>query len=100
MISLVAERIAELLHISIEQAEKIAPQLQHEIFLNNIIVSLNVVLVVVFFSTFLIVLSIDEDGKIFKPMVWACRISAITLLVLLVAWQFLTPTLTLFRTLK
>ena len=100
MISLVAERIAELLHISIEQAEKIAPQLQHEIFLNNIIVSLNVVLVVVFFSTFLIVLSIDEDEKIFKPMVWACRISAITLLVLLVAWQFLTPTLTLFKTLK
>nr|DAQ02550.1 MAG TPA: hypothetical protein [Caudoviricetes sp.]DAX76636.1 MAG TPA: hypothetical protein [Caudoviricetes sp.] len=100
MISLVAERIAELLHISIEQAEKIAPQLQHEIFLNNIIVSLNVVLVVVFFSTFLIVLSIDEDEKIFKPMVWTCRISAITLLVLLVAWQFLTPTLTLFRTLK
>lgn len=100
MISLVAERIAELLHISIEQAEKIAPQLQHEIFLNNIIVSLNVVLVVVFFSTFLIVLLIDEDEKIFKPMVWTCRISAITLLVLLVAWQFLTPTLTLFRTLK
>nr|DAQ06116.1 MAG TPA: hypothetical protein [Caudoviricetes sp.] len=100
MISLVAERIAELLHISIEQAEKIAPQLQHEIFLNNIIVSLNVVLVVVFFSTFLIVLSIDEDEKIFKPMVWTCRISAITLLVSLVAWQFLTPTLTLFRTLK
>lgn len=100
MISLVAERIAELLHIPIEQAEKIAPQLQHEIFLNNIIVSLNVVLVVVFFSTFLIVLSIDEDEKIFKPMVWTCRISAITLLVLLVAWQFLTPTLTLFRTLK
>nr|DAY20958.1 MAG TPA: hypothetical protein [Caudoviricetes sp.] len=100
MISLVAERIAELLHISIEQAEKIAPQLQHEIFLNNIIVSLNVVLVVVFFSTFLIVLSIDEDEKIFKPMVWTCRISAITLLLLLVAWQFLTPTLTLFRTLK
>ena len=100
MISLVAERIAELLHISIEKAEKIAPQLQHEIFLNNIIVSLNVVLVVVFFSTFLIVLSIDEDEKIFKPMVWTCRISAITLLVLLVAWQFLTPTLTLFRTLK
>lgn len=100
MISLVAERIAELLHISIKQAEKIAPQLQHEIFLNNIIVSLNVVLVVVFFSTFLIVLSIDEDEKIFKPMVWTCRISAITLLVLLVAWQFLTPTLTLFRTLK
>ena len=100
MISLVVERIAELLHISIEQAEKIAPQLQHEIFLNNIIVSLNVVLVVVFFSTFLIVLSIDEDEKIFKPMVWTCRISAITLLVLLVAWQFLTPTLTLFRTLK
>lgn len=100
MISLVAERIAELLHISIEQAEKIAPQLQHEIFLNNIIVSLNVVLVVVFFSTFLIVISIDEDEKIFKSMVWICRISAITLLVLLVAWQFLTPTLTLFRTLK
>lgn len=100
MISLVAERIAELLHISIEQAEKIAPQLQHEIFLNNIIVSLNVVLVVVFFSTFLIVILIDEDEKIFKPMVWTCRISAITLLVLLVAWQFLTPTLTLFRTLK
>lgn len=100
MISLVAERIAELLHISIEQAEKIAPQLQHEIFLNNIIVSLNVVLVVVFFSTFLIVLSIDEDEKMFKPMVWTCRISAITLLVLLVAWQFLTPTLTLFKTLK
>ena len=100
MISLVAERIAELLHISIEQAEKIAPQLQHEIFLNNIIVSLNVVLVVVFFSTFLIILSIDEDEQIFKPMVWTCRISAITLLVLLVAWQFLTPTLTLFRTLK
>lgn len=100
MISLVAERIAELLHISIEQAEKIAPQLQHEIFLNNIIVSLNVVLVVVFFSTFLIILSIDEDEKIFKPMVWTCRISAITLLMLLVAWQFLTPTLTLFRTLK
>lgn len=100
MISLVAKRIAELLHISIEQAEKIAPQLQHEIFLNNIIVSLNVVLVVVFFSTFLIVISIDEDEKIFKSMVWTCRISAITLLVLLVAWQFLTPTLTLFRTLK
>lgn len=100
MISLVAERIAELLHISIEQAEKIAPQLQHEIFLNNIIVSLNVVLIVVFFSTFLIVLSIDEDEKIFKPMVWTCRISAITLSMLLVAWQFLTPTLTLFRTLK
>lgn len=100
MISLVAERIAELLHISIEQAEKIAPQLQHEIFLNNIIVSLNVVLVFVFSSTFLIVISIDEDEKIFKSMVWTCRISAITLLVLLVAWQFLTPTLTLFKTLK
>nr|DAS24267.1 MAG TPA: hypothetical protein [Caudoviricetes sp.] len=70
MISLVAERIAELLHISIEQAEKIAPQLQHEIFLNNIIVSLNVVLVVVFFSTFLIIISIDEDEKIFKSMFW------------------------------
>ena len=100
MINLVVERIAELLHISIEQAEKIAPQLQHEIFLNNIIIGLNVVLVVVFFSTLLIVLAIDEREKIFKPMVWACRISAITLLVLLVAWQFLTPTLTLFRTLK
>ena len=100
MISLVAERIAELLHISIEQAEKIAPQLQHEIFLNNIIVSLNVVLVVVFFSTFLIVLSIDEDEKIFKPMVWTCRISAIMIVVIIIAWQFLTPTLTLFRTLK
>lgn len=100
MISLVAERIAELLHISIEQAEKIAPQLQHEIFLNNIIIALNVVLVVVFISTILIVLVIDEREKIFKPIVWTCRISAITLLVLLVAWQFLTPTLTLFRTLK
>nr|DAX51020.1 MAG TPA: hypothetical protein [Caudoviricetes sp.] len=100
MISLVAERIAELLHISIEQAEKIVPQLQHEIFLNNIIIGLNVVLVVVFFSTLLIVLVIDEREKIFKPIVWTCRISAITLLVLLVAWQFLTPTLTLFRTLK
>ena len=100
MINLVAERIAELLHISIEQAEKIAPQLQHEIFLNNIIIGLNVVLVVVFFSTLLIILAIDEDEKIFKPIVWTCRISAITLLVLLVAWQFLTPTLTLFRTLK
>ena len=100
MISLVAERIAELLHISIEQAEKIAPQLQHEIFLNNIIIGLNVVLVVVFFSTLLIVLAIDEREKIFKPIVWTCRISAITLLVLLVSWQFLTPTLTLFRTLK
>lgn len=100
MISLVAERIAELLHISIEQAEKIAPQLQHEIFLNNIIIGLNVVLVVVFFSTLLIVLVIDEREKIFKPIVWTCRISAITLLVLLVSWQFLTPTLTLFRTLK
>ena len=100
MINLVAERIAELLHISIEQAEKIAPQLQHEIFLNNIIIGLNVVLVVVFFSTFLIILAIDEREEIFKPIVWTCRISAITLLVLLVAWQFLTPTLTLFRTLK
>lgn len=100
MISLVAERIAELLHISIEQAEKIAPQLQHEIFLNNIIIGLNTVLVVVFISTLLIVLVIDEREKIFKPIVWTCRISAITLLVLLVAWQFLTPTLTLFRTLK
>lgn len=100
MINLVAERIAELLHISIEQAEKIAPQLQHEIFLNNIIIGLNVVLVVVFFLTSLIVLSIDEDEKIFKPMIWTCRISAITLLALLVTWQFLTPTLTLFRTLK
>lgn len=100
MISLVAERIAELLHISIEQAEKIAPQLQYEIFLNNIIIGLNVVLVVVFFSTLLIVLVIDEREKIFKPIVWTCRISAITLLVLLVAWQFLTPTLTLFKTLK
>lgn len=100
MISLVAERIAELLHISIEQAEKIAPQLQHEIFLNNIISGLNVVLVVVFISTLLIVLVIDEREKIFKPIVWTCRISAITLVALLVAWQFLTPTLTLFRTLK
>lgn len=100
MISLVAERIAELLHISIEQAEKIAPQLQHEIFLNNIIISLNIVLVVVFVSTILIVLVIDEREKIFKPIVWTCRISAITLLALLVTWQFLTPTLTLFRTLK
>lgn len=100
MISLVAERIAELLHISIEQAEKIAPQLQHEIFLDNIIFGLNIVLVVVFLSTLLIVIVIDETEKIFKPVVWTCRISAITLLVLLVAWQFLTPTLTLFRTLK
>nr|DAS76281.1 MAG TPA: hypothetical protein [Caudoviricetes sp.] len=100
MISLVAERIAELLHISIEQAEKIAPQLQHEIFLNSVIVATLVILVIVFFATFLIVLAIDEDEKIFKPMVLTCRISAITLLVLLVAWQFLTPTLTLFRTLK
>nr|DAX94621.1 MAG TPA: hypothetical protein [Caudoviricetes sp.] len=100
MINLVAERIAELLHISIEQAEKIAPQLQHEIFLNNIIISLNVVLCVVFFSTLLIVIVIDEREKIFKSIVWTCRISAITLLMLLVAWQFLTPTLTLFRTLK
>ena len=100
MTSLVAERIAELLHISIEQAEKIAPQLQHEIFLNSIITGLNVVLVVVFISTLLIVLVIDEHEKIFRPIVWTCRISAITLLVLLVAWQFLTPTLTLFRTLK
>lgn len=100
MISLVAERIAELLHISIEQAEKIAPQLQHEIFLNNIIIGLNVVLIVVFISTLLIVLVIDEREKIFKPIVWTCRISAITLLVLLVSWQFLTPTLTLFKTLK
>jgi hypothetical protein len=100
MISLVAERIAELLHISIEQAEKIAPQLQHEIFLNNIIVSTLIVLFVVFSSTLLLVLVIDEYAKIFKPIVWTCRISAITLLVLLVSWQFLTPTLTLFRTLK
>lgn len=100
MISLVAERIAELLHISIEQAEKIAPQLQHEIFLNSVIIATLVILFVVFFSTILLVLAIDEHTKIFKPIVWTCRISAITLLVLLVSWQFLTPTLTLFRTLK
>lgn len=100
MINLVAERIAELLHISIEQAEKIAPQLQHEIFLNNIIIATLVVLVIVFASTFLIVLAIDEYEKIFKPTVWACRISAIMFVIIIIAWQFLTPTLTLFRTLK
>lgn len=100
MISLVAERIAELLHISIEQAEKIAPQLQHEIFLNNIIITTLVVLIIAFASTFLIVLSIDEYEKIFKPTVWACRISAIMIVIIIIAWQFLTPTLTLFRTLK
>ena len=100
MISLVAERIEELLHISIEQAEKIAPQLQHEIFLNSVIVATFVILVIVFFATFLIVLAIDEDEKAFKPTVWACRISAIMIVVIIIAWQFLTPTLNLFRTLK
>lgn len=100
MISLVAERIAELLHISIEQAEKIAPQLQYEIFLNNIITATLVVLIVVFASTFLIVLAVDEYEKYFKPTVWTCRISAILIVALMISWQFLTPTLTLFRTLK
>ena len=100
MISLVAERIAELLHISIEQAEKIAPQLEHEIFLNSIIVVTLVILVVVFFLTIMIVLAIDEYSKAFKPFVWTCRISAIMIVVIIIAWQFLTPTLTLFRTLK
>lgn len=70
MISLVAERIAELLHISIEEAEKIAPQLQHEIFLNNIIISLNVVLCVVFFSTLLIVIVIDEREKKYSNLLF------------------------------
>ena len=100
MISLVAERIAELLHISIEQAEKIAPQLEHEIFLNSVIVATLVILVVVFFLTIMIVLAIDEYSKAFKSIVWTCRISAIMIVVIIIAWQFLTPTLTLFRTLK
>lgn len=100
MISLVAERIAELLHISIEQTEKIAPQLEHEIFLNSVIVATLVILVVVFFLTIMIVLAIDEYSKAFKPIVWTCRISAIMIVVIIIAWQFLTPTLTLFRTLK
>ena len=100
MISLVAERIAELLHISIEQAEKIAPQLEHEIFLNSVIVATLVILVVVFFLTFMIVVSIDEYSKAFKPIVWTCRISTIMIVVIIIAWQLLTPTLTLFRTLK
>lgn len=96
----VVRRIAEMFNMSIEEAYKIAPKLQNEIFINNIITAVMVILIIVLFSSFLLVLVIDEYEKAFKPFVWACRISAILIVIVLISWQFLVPTLTLLQKLK
>nr|DAV68544.1 MAG TPA: hypothetical protein [Caudoviricetes sp.] len=97
---LVARRIAELLKITIHEAEKLVPILQNEIFLNNMIIANLVIWFVIFISSLLIVLATDEYEKRFKIAVWACRISAILVVLILASWQFLVPTLTLFKTIK
>nr|DAP80840.1 MAG TPA: hypothetical protein [Caudoviricetes sp.] len=96
----VVRRIAEMFNMSIEEAYKIAPKLQNEIFLNNIITASMVILIIVLFSSFLLALVIDEYEKAFKPAVWAFRISAILIVIVLISWQFLVPTLTLLQKLK
>ena len=97
---LVARRIAELLKITIHEAEKLVPILQNEIFLNNLIIANLVIWFVIFISSLLIVLATDEYERRFKIAVWTCRISAILLVLILASWQFLVPTLTLFKTIK
>lgn len=101
MTHLVAEKLAKLLKISIEQAEKITPQLQHEILIDTIAGSLFSLFFIVFLSSLLAVLFIFEEyDDLFKPSVWIIRISFLLMIVTDIAWQFLTPTLKLFEKLK
>ena len=91
----VVRRIAELLKITMEEAEKLVPILQNEMIIANLVIWF-----VIFISSLLIVLATDEYEKRFKIAVWACRISAILVVLILASWQFLVPTLTLFKTIK
>ena len=52
MTHLVAEKLAKLLKISIEQADKIAPQLQHEILIDTIASSIFSLFLIVFLLQF------------------------------------------------
>lgn len=101
MTHLVAEKLAKLLKISIEQAEKIAPQLQHEILIDTIAGTVFSIFVITLIVSLLAVLFVFEEyDDMFKPSVWAVRISFVLAVVTAVAWQFLTPTLKLIEKLK
>lgn len=101
MTHLIAEKLAKLLKISIEQAEKIAPQLQHEILIDTIASTLFSLFVIVFLlSLFAVLFIFEEYDNLFKPSVWVIRISFVLAIVTAIVWQFLTPTLKLFEKLK
>lgn len=101
MTHLVAEKLAKLLKISIEQAEKIAPQLQHEILIDTIAGSLFSLFTIAFLlSLFAVLFIFEEHDDMFKPSVWVVRISFVLAFVTAILWQFLTPTLKLFEKLK
>lgn len=101
MIGIVSERIAKILNITIEQAEKIAPQLQHEILVDTIASTLFLLFTIVFLlSLFSVLFIFEEYDDMFKPSVWVVRISFVLTILTAIAWQFLTPTLKLFEKLK
>lgn len=101
MTHLVAEKLAKLLKISIEQAEKIAPQLQHEILIDTIASSIfSLFLIVFLLSLFAVLFILEEYDDMFKPSVWIVRISFVLTILTAIVRQFLTPTLKLIEKLK
>lgn len=100
MISIVSERVAKLLNITIEQAEKIVPQLQHEITIDAVFTMIGVITAIVFGLSLFLVFLLEEYDDHFKAVVWVCRISSAVLVLTLSLWKLFTPTLNLIQKLK
>lgn len=100
MISIVSERLARLLDITIEQAEKIAPQLQNEVTIEAVIIMIASITAVVFGLSLLLVAIMETYDEHFKVVVWVCRISMTVLVLVLSCWKLFTPTLNLIEKLK
>lgn len=100
MISIVSERLARLLNITVEQAEKIAPQLQNEVNAESVLTMIVAIAGVVFGLSLLLVAIMETYDEHFKIVVWVVRISMTVLVLTLACWKLFTPTLNLIEKLK
>lgn len=100
MTHLVAEKLAKLLKISIEQAEKIAPQLQNEVTAEAVLTMIVAIAGVVFGLSLLLVAIMETYDEHFKIVVWVVRISMTVLVLTLACWKLFTPTLNLIEKFK
>lgn len=100
MTHLVAEKLAKLLKISIEQAEKIAPQLQNEVTAEAVLTMIVAITGVIFGLSLLLVVIMETYDEHFKIVVWVVRISMTVLVLTLACRKLFTPTLNLIEKFK